>query len=77
MPMPKYNFQLSGRPATAESWDPDQPLLYILRKQMGLTGPKFGCGLTMRGLHVAVGRQVGALLRHAGQPAGKARRDHN
>ena len=43
--MAKYNFQLNGRPATAETWDPSQPLLYILRNQMGLTGPKFGCGL--------------------------------
>jgi len=43
--MAKYNFQLNGRPATAESWDPAQPLLYILRNQLSLTGPKFGCGL--------------------------------
>ena len=43
--MAKYNFQLNGRSATAESWDPAQPLLYILRNQLGLTGPKFGCGL--------------------------------
>jgi len=24
---------------------PDAPLLYVLRDQLGLTGPKFGCGL--------------------------------
>jgi len=24
---------------------PDTPLLYILRNDLGLTGPKFGCGL--------------------------------
>src|SRR6478735_2968936 len=24
---------------------PDTPLLYVLRDQLGLTGPKFGCGL--------------------------------
>ncbi|MGH7617910.1 MAG: (2Fe-2S)-binding protein [Gemmatimonadaceae bacterium] len=24
---------------------PDTPLLYVLRNQLGLTGPKFGCGL--------------------------------
>ena len=25
--------------------DPDEPLLYILRNQLGLHGPRFGCGL--------------------------------
>jgi len=25
--------------------DPDQPLLYVLRNDLGLTGAKFGCGL--------------------------------
>src|SRR5262245_47266848 len=24
---------------------PDTPLLYVLRNELGLTGPKFGCGL--------------------------------
>ncbi len=43
--MPKYTFQLNGRPASADSWDAGQPLLYILRNQLSLTGPKFGCGL--------------------------------
>jgi len=43
--MPRYTFQLNGRAATADSWDPGQPLLYILRNQLSLTGPKFGCGL--------------------------------
>jgi nicotinate dehydrogenase subunit A len=28
-----------------DSWDPEQPLLYVLRNAMGLHGPKFGCGL--------------------------------
>src|SRR5437763_2326317 len=43
--MPKYSFQLNGHAAVADSWDPGQPLLYILRNQLSLTGPKFGCGL--------------------------------
>jgi nicotinate dehydrogenase subunit A len=25
--------------------DPDAPLLYILRNELGLHGPRFGCGL--------------------------------
>ena len=43
--MPKYAFQLNGRPVTVDSWDPAQPLLYVLRNSLGLHGPKFGCGL--------------------------------
>jgi nicotinate dehydrogenase subunit A len=43
--MPTYRFQLNGRAASVESWDPAQPLLYVLRNELGLHGPKFGCGL--------------------------------
>jgi nicotinate dehydrogenase subunit A len=43
--MAKYAFQLNGRPVTVDSWDPAQPLLYVLRNALGQHGPKFGCGL--------------------------------
>ena len=43
--MPKYALRINGKTATVDSWDPDQPLLYILRNGLGLHGPKFGCGL--------------------------------
>ena len=43
--MAKYSLQLNGRGVTVESWDPAQPLLYVLRNDLGLHGPKFGCGL--------------------------------
>ena len=43
--MPSYSFRLNGKPITADSWDPAQPLLYVLRGSQGLSGPKFGCGL--------------------------------
>jgi len=43
--MPSYAFQLNGRGVSADSWDPAQPLLYVLRGAHGLHGPKFGCGL--------------------------------
>jgi nicotinate dehydrogenase subunit A len=29
--------------------DPDTPLLYVLRNDVGLNGPKFGCGLSQCG----------------------------
>ncbi len=43
--MPAYTFQLNGRAVTVESWDPAQPLLYLLRGSLDTHGPKFGCGL--------------------------------
>jgi nicotinate dehydrogenase subunit A len=43
--MPKYDLRVNGRAVTVESWDPTQPLLYVLRNSLGLNGPKFGCGL--------------------------------
>lgn len=47
--MAKYSFQVNGRAVTIDSWDPGQPLLYILRNALGLHGPKFGCGLAQCG----------------------------
>jgi nicotinate dehydrogenase subunit A len=47
--MPQYTFQLNGRPVTVDSWDPGQPLLYVLRNDLSLHGPKFGCGLAQCG----------------------------
>ena len=43
--MATYSLRLNGRAVSAESWDPAQPLLYVLRGALGLHGPKFGCGL--------------------------------
>ena len=47
--MANYSFQLNGRAVTVDSWDPTQPLLYVLRNTLGLHGPKFGCGLAQCG----------------------------
>jgi nicotinate dehydrogenase subunit A len=43
--MPQYKFRVNGREVTADSWDAEQPLLYVLRNGVGLHGAKFGCGL--------------------------------
>jgi nicotinate dehydrogenase subunit A len=43
--MAQYQLRVNARPAIVESWDPAQPLLYVLRNALGLHGPKFGCGL--------------------------------
>jgi nicotinate dehydrogenase subunit A len=44
------NFTLRVNGATREvAVDPDTPLLYVLRNDLELTGPKFGCGLAQCG----------------------------
>ena len=45
---PSVAFTLNGRPTTV-SVDPDTPLLWVLREQLGLTGTKFGCGVAACG----------------------------
>jgi nicotinate dehydrogenase subunit A len=47
--MPKYGFRINGRAVSVDSWDPGQPLLYILRNGLGLHAAKFGCGLAQCG----------------------------
>jgi nicotinate dehydrogenase subunit A len=36
---------VNGRAAAVSVDDPDMPLLYALRNDLGLHGPRFGCGL--------------------------------
>ena len=42
--MARYDLHVNGQRRRAEA-DPDSPLLYVLRDQLELNGPKFGCGL--------------------------------
>ena len=41
----KVAFHLNGKPASVSIADPDMPLLYALRDDLGMHGPRFGCGL--------------------------------
>ncbi|RYZ21670.1 MAG: (2Fe-2S)-binding protein [Sphingobacteriales bacterium] len=43
-----FNLQVNGKTQRVEA-DPSTPLLYILRNELGLNGPKFGCGLQQCG----------------------------
>ena len=43
--MPAFELNVNGRSAKVDVRDPDEPLLYVLRNRLGLTGAKFGCGL--------------------------------
>jgi nicotinate dehydrogenase subunit A len=40
---------VNGRAVTASVDDPQTPLLYVLRDNLGLHGPRFGCGLAQCG----------------------------
>jgi nicotinate dehydrogenase subunit A len=43
--MAAIQFSVNGAQRTVDVRDPEKPLLYILRNELGLKGPKFGCGL--------------------------------
>jgi nicotinate dehydrogenase subunit A len=42
------NIVVDGRPHAVEA-TPDTPLLYVLRNELDLSGPRFGCGLAQCG----------------------------
>ena len=52
---------VNGRPHEVAA-PPDTPLLYVLRNELGLHGPKFGCGLA----------QCGACTVHVGGRAARS-----
>jgi nicotinate dehydrogenase subunit A len=47
--MAKLTLRVNGGSREVESDDPDVPLLYVLRDDLGLTGTRFGCGLAQCG----------------------------
>jgi nicotinate dehydrogenase subunit A len=46
--MADFKLQVNGK-TTPVSVEPDTPLLYVLRNDLELNGPKFGCGLAQCG----------------------------
>jgi nicotinate dehydrogenase subunit A len=46
--MPQFTLHINGARQTVET-EPDTPLLYVLRDDLALNGPKFGCGLSQCG----------------------------
>ena len=72
--MPSYKFRVNGKPAAVDSWDPDQPLLYLLRNSLGLHAAKFGCGLGQCGACTVLldGKAVRSCMTPIKQVAGHA-----
>ena len=71
--MAKYQLNVNGRELEVDV-DPQMPLLWVLRDELGLIGTKFGCGIAQCGactVHVA-GKPIRACVTPAsvlmGQP---------
>ena len=72
--MASYTVRINGKAQRVESWDPDQPLLYLLRNALDLHGPKFGCGLAQCGACTVLldGKAVRSCVTPVRQVAGRA-----
>ena len=46
--MPKISLRVNGKARVVDT-EPDVPLLYVLRNDLELNGPKFGCGMAQCG----------------------------
>jgi isoquinoline 1-oxidoreductase subunit alpha len=44
--MPFHNFTVNGQAVNVEAPD-DMALLWVLRDKLGITGPKYGCGINV------------------------------
>jgi isoquinoline 1-oxidoreductase subunit alpha len=44
--MPNYSFNVNGKAVTVDA-PADMALLWVLRDKLGLTGPKYGCGINV------------------------------
>ncbi len=46
--MKQIDFSVNGKAVRVEA-EPDKPLLWVLREDLGLTGAKYGCGIAICG----------------------------
>jgi isoquinoline 1-oxidoreductase alpha subunit len=67
------SFVLNGTQRSVRVDDPETPLLWVLRENLGLTGTKFGCGMALCGactVHVD-GAPTRSCITQVSQIAGK------
>ena len=67
------SFTVNGRQRSVQVDDPEMPLLWVLRENLGLTGTKYGCGVALCGVctvHVN-GEPVRSCNMQVSQVAGK------
>ncbi|MGD9905289.1 MAG: (2Fe-2S)-binding protein [Vicinamibacterales bacterium] len=65
--------RVNGRTHTVDA-DPSTPLLYVLRNDVGVQGPRFGCGLGQCGACTVIvdGDAVRSCVRQVGSVEGRA-----
>ena len=64
---------VNGKPHTVQT-APDTPLLYVLRNELGLSGPQFGCGEeTCGACMVLIGNQAKPSCKFPVSDVGRAR----
>ena len=67
--MARISLNVNGKRRVVDA-DPDTPLLYVLRNDLSLNGPKFGCGLAQCGTCTVL--MDGAAIRSCVTPASAA-----
>jgi nicotinate dehydrogenase subunit A len=67
--MARISLKVNGRTRVVDT-APDIPLLYVLRDNLGLQGPRFGCGLAQCGACTVI--MDGATLRACSVPVSAA-----
>ncbi len=70
--MPSITLTVNGSARQVQTAD-DTPLLYVLRNDLGLTGPQFGCGLAQCGACSVLvdGKEVRSCVLAAADAVGK------
>src|SRR3954470_9925513 len=70
--MTDLTLHVNGRDQVINLGDPETPLLYVLRDDLGLHGPKFGCGLGQCGSCTGIvdGQAVRSCVTRAASVAG-------
>jgi nicotinate dehydrogenase subunit A len=71
--MSELTLHVNGRDRAITLGDPDTPLLYVLRDDLALHGPKFGCGLGQCGACSVMvdGQAVRSCMTKAASVAGR------
>jgi nicotinate dehydrogenase subunit A len=70
--MSKISLRVNGRQYTVDV-DPATPLLFVLADELGLNGPKFGCGMAQCGSCTVILR--GQIVRSCVMPVSALRQD--
>ena len=71
--MPEFTLHVNGDTRKVTVRDPQEPLLYVLRDALALTGAKYGCGLGQCGACTVIvdGEAVRSCLLSVAKVAGK------